>query len=530
MSQINKFLPLNRRWFLRSLAFAGGAALTLPLAQRRSLAASTTKATHVSRTKSIDLLKNLNALPQSDRPLKIVILGAGMAGLTAAYELEKLGHTCVILEADRSHIGGRVRTMRFEGGLSGEAGAMRIPTSHALTRHYIEQMKLQLRPFVMGNPEGYYYQRGQRVRSKDSRQLSQRYKLTDAERQMSVDDIWAAAMYKPLEGVSDQVKAQITADVISNDLIHKYDESSMLEMCQAAGLSDEAIEMMAVAYSYNGNLHNSALGMMRDDPLWTAGFDELVGGMDVLPNAIAQQLKSRPRMGCQVIGLERYDQSNKAAAIYIQNGSTHREEGDFVLCTIPFPVLANMVDVPFSGAKQRVIQGLSYDSSTKVLAVTRDRFWEREDGIFGGGSFSDLPLVATFYPSDNAQAKDPTISARPAAMLASYTWGTAARRLGSLAPAQRHEVTQRALAKLHPQTATAGMVQRMASWAWDSHPWSLGAFTFLMPGQQRSLYADVVAPEGRIYFAGEHASTDNAWINGAIESALQAVQQMLVTT
>ncbi|MFH7028015.1 MAG: FAD-dependent oxidoreductase [Heteroscytonema crispum UTEX LB 1556] len=66
-----------------------------------------------------------------------MILGAGMAGLCAAYELEKRGHTCVILEADRSHIGGRVRTLRFEDGLYGEAGAMRIPKNHDLTRHYI---------------------------------------------------------------------------------------------------------------------------------------------------------------------------------------------------------------------------------------------------------------------------------------------------------------------------------------------------------------------------------------------------------
>lgn len=164
----------------------------------------------------------------------------------------------------------------------------------------------------------------------------------------------------------------------------------------------------------------------------------------------------------------------------------------------------------------------------KFLPLSRR--WLLRGLAFAGGAALTLPLAQrrSLATSDNAQAKDPTISARPATMLASYTWGTAARRLGNLAPAQRHEVTQRALAKLHPKTAQAGVVQRMVSWAWDSHPWSLGAFTFLMPSQQRSLYADVVAPEGRIYFAGEHASTDNAWINGAIESALQAVQQMLV--
>lgn len=78
--------------------------------------------------------------------------------------LEKRGHTCVILEADRSHIGGRVRTLRFEDGLYGDVGAMRVPKTHTLTRHYIELCDLQLRPFISDNPEGCYYMRGQRIR------------------------------------------------------------------------------------------------------------------------------------------------------------------------------------------------------------------------------------------------------------------------------------------------------------------------------------------------------------------------------
>jgi monoamine oxidase len=83
-----------------------------------------------------------------------------------------------------------------------------------------------------------------------------------------------------------------------------------------------------------------------------------------------------------------------------------RAEGDYVLCTLPFPVLSRIQTAPaFSGPKQRAIRQLNYDSSTKVLAVTKRRFWETDDGIFGGGTYTDLPTGTTYYPADNAVAK-----------------------------------------------------------------------------------------------------------------------------
>src|SRR5690606_35820247 len=105
---------LTRRQFLRRMGIAGGGVL------------------------SLSLLRDLDAFAQTQKPLEVVIIGAGLAGLCAAYELEKRGHDVTILEADGKHVGGRVRTLRFEDGLYGEAGAMRVPTNHTLTRHYLQ--------------------------------------------------------------------------------------------------------------------------------------------------------------------------------------------------------------------------------------------------------------------------------------------------------------------------------------------------------------------------------------------------------
>jgi monoamine oxidase len=94
------------------------------------------------------------------KPPHVVILGAGIAGLCAAYELEQRGWTTTILEAERHHVGGRVRTVRFSDGQYSEFGAMRIPEKHNWTLHYARQFGLQLRPFVIENDAAYYHVRG----------------------------------------------------------------------------------------------------------------------------------------------------------------------------------------------------------------------------------------------------------------------------------------------------------------------------------------------------------------------------------
>ncbi|MGH2627962.1 MAG: flavin monoamine oxidase family protein, partial [Anaerolineales bacterium] len=95
-----------------------------------------------------------HGLSRSDVPQKVLVLGAGMAGLTAAYELSRAGHEVEVLEA-QTRVGGRVYTMRepFSHGLYGEAGAMRIPRAHTLTMAHVDKFGLATVPFQMGNPK-----------------------------------------------------------------------------------------------------------------------------------------------------------------------------------------------------------------------------------------------------------------------------------------------------------------------------------------------------------------------------------------
>jgi monoamine oxidase len=459
-----------------------------------------------------------------------VIVGAGLAGLVTAYELEKRGHRVTILEADPRHIGGRVRTLRFGGGLYGEAGAMRIPTRHDITRKYISEFGLTLRPFVLSNPQAYLYVRGQRHRAADAKEVLRLFKLRDDEKTKSPDDFWNDSVVKALKDMTDAEKKDLVADAVETAKFRAIDQQSLQQLCQSAGLSDEAIEFVMVTSGSESLLPFAATEALREELLevWTQGFDEIVGGTDRLASAFAARLRSKPKLGVPVHRLAQDASRGRAIAFYREGGVEKRVEGDYLLCTIPYSVLSRIeVQPEFSPPKWRAIRELNYDSSTKVLAVATRRFWETDDGIYGGGTFTDLPTVSTYYPSDNATAKDATVSRKPGVMLASYSWGQPARRLASMAHRERAVEVLRHLARIHPQLLTPGIVAHTASWSWDNHPWSSGAFTLFLPGQHSELQSTIVAPEGRIHFAGEHASLAHSWMQGALESGLRATREML---
>lgn len=407
---------------------------------------------------------------------------------------------------------------------------MRIPARHELTRHYIQEFGLSLRTFVHTNPNAYYYLRGQRQRIADVQTLNALYALRESERTKTPDDLWDDCVGKTANSLSDADRKSLLSDRPDSERIRTLDQQSLQQLCEAAGLSDEAIEFLAVTGGSETLLLSAATEHVREElqQVWTQGFDEIVGGTDRLAAAFAARLRAPPKLGCVVTRLTQQPERRRAAAIYLERGVERRIEGDFVLCTLPCPVLSRIdVEPALSAAKQRAIRQLNYDSSTKVLVMTHRRFWEADDGIFGGGTFTDLPTGTTYYPSDNAATRNPRISQGPGVLLASYSRGQAARRLASLAHKERAAAVLHHLSRVHPQLRQAAVVRQTASWSWDNHPYSGGAFAWFMPGQHSTLHRHIVAPEGRIYFAGEHASLTHTWMQGALESGLRAVREML---
>jgi monoamine oxidase len=455
-----------------------------------------------------------HGLPKTSRPRKVVIVGAGMAGLSAAYELLRAGHQPLILEA-RPRVGGRIYTLRepFTHGLYAEAGAMRIPRSHDLTMAYVEQFGLRTDPFTMGNPQAYYYLHGRRYRIGEALQHPERlgFEVRPDEGGKSHAALWEAAL-KPLTDLLAQRGEAGWAEIVA-----RYDQYSTREFLEASGWSEGAIEMFGLLADQEALMNSSFLELFREEAgAYYTDMVSIEGGMDHLPQAFLPALAPYLRFGAKMTAIE---QDGSSATIYYQTPAGRaKAQGDFAIITAPFPVLRHVeVLQPFSRAKQRAIRQLHYDASAKIVMQFRRRFWEADEGIFGGGTVTDLPIRVVYYPDHGRESGRGVV-------LASYTWSEDAQRWGSLSPHERISQALENLALIHPQAAAE--YEAGASYMWHDDEFAGGAFALFDPGQQTLLYQEVIKPEGRVYFAGEHASLAHAWIQGAIESGLRAAAQI----
>ncbi len=228
---------------------------------------------------------------------RVIVIGAGMAGLVAAFELARQGHDPIVLEA-QGRVGGRVYTLRnFAPGLYAEAGAMRIPRVHDLTLRYCDLFGLELRPFVMGNPKGLVVVGGDRMTAEEAGLHPERlpFELAEHERGRRFDDLWAEAT-RDLRDMLDRDGAAAWKEIV-----RQYDQYSLREFLLLKGFSEGAIEMYGVMNFVESDMNNAVIEELRED-LGKAFEDmqEIVGGMDRLPKGFFTHLQDRIRFGAEV--------------------------------------------------------------------------------------------------------------------------------------------------------------------------------------------------------------------------------------
>lgn len=469
-----------------------------------------------SSDQDVDMLKVIESGLEGETPSpkRVIIVGAGMAGLAAGYELLRAGHTPIILEG-QNRVGGRVYTLRepFAPGLYAEGGAMRIPRAHELTMAYINKFGINVTDFTMGNRNAYYFLNGCKWRVKDTDVDPDclGFDVAEHEKGKSLDDLWAEALRPFAKRLEEE------GEGCWPDLVAEYDQYSTREFLETLNWSEGAIERFGLLANQEALMNSSFLELLREEVgNYYTNMVEIEGGMDNLPRAFLPALQDHIRFGAKMVAM---DQSPEQVTIhYRTQAGRFSETGDYAIITVPFPVLRHVEMLkPLSRQKQRAIRQLHYDASAKILFQCKRRFWEEDEGIFGGGTMTDLPIRTVYYPDHGRETGR-------GVLLASYTWSEDAQRWGSLSPEDRVTQALENLACIHPQITQEFEVG--TSKMWHDDEFAGGAFALFDPGQQTLLHEHISAREGRLYFAGEHTSLCHAWIQGAIESGLRSAHEI----
>ncbi|MEP6784232.1 MAG: flavin monoamine oxidase family protein [Sphingomonadales bacterium] len=465
---------------------------------------------------------------RNGRPVKVGILGAGIAGLVAAYELQRAGYAVQVFEAN-NRIGGRVWTVRggdtvvqdgrpdqqctFDPGLYLNAGAAHLPTHHHVIHGYARQFGVPLEVVVNVNRSASY---------DFGAPVTERQAINDTRGRLSellAKAINMGALDKELTGIDRQAFLAQLDGYGALDKLHRYSGSERSGYTDLPGAYDRAGKLVLPL----------ELKAIVERQFWGAGlsFEEIfdqqapmfepVGGMDRIAHAIYEQVKPAVSLMTPVRRLRR---TPSGVTLHVGDANAPRRvDVDFVVCTLPVSTL-HKVDSDFAAERKAVLARTPMAPSTKVAFESR-RFWEEDDHIYGGLAWTSTDNEVVWYPSSGFNSAKGIIVG---AYAAGFTGTDSPQRFSDSSAAERIAVSTASIERMHPGRSKE--LTKALTVGWAQCPWAKGVAVFWDDGGAQGRGADyklLCSPEDRVVFAGEHLSYLPAWQEGAALSAQAAI-------
>lgn len=478
---------------------------------------------------------NLSGAPAG---ASVIILGSGLAGMVSAYELRKAGYKVQILEYQNrpggrnwsiqggdtyTELGGFTQKCEFDKGLYINPGPWRIPYHHHGILHYCKELNVALQPFVQVGYNTYVHS------TKAFGGKPQRYRHIQAD----FDGYTAELLAKSTrQGALDQAVTKEDREILMNAmrqwgaLDQNYEYKKSLRVSDRRGfdkdpgggltarpIPSEPIAMTELLRSGLWASVASGHGYEFQNTLF-----QPVGGMGQIGKAFGAALDGVIKYNCKVTEIKQ--DATGVTVTYVdtvRGGAPQTARADWCVNTIPASVLSQ-IPMNVGDPMQSAINALSYGASVKVGLQFKRRFWEEDDHIYGGISYTDQPNSMISYPSTDYFSKGKGV------LLGAYGFGPNAFKYTAMAPEERIARTVEYGSKIHPQYKEE--FENGVSVGWHRVPWVLGCAGSWTEELRAEHYDNLCAIDGRIVLAGEHASYIPAWQEGAVTSALDAIGRL----
>lgn len=434
---------------------------------------------------------------------EILILGAGMSGLTAALALLRAGHKVKVIEY-QPRVGGRLLSVPLKGGQFTEAGGGHFRSNMPYVLSYIRHFGLPLLCMNDGLPR--YLYDGKSAES--AKLVDWPWDLKPEERNVTVSSLLNHYLF--VNGLdTDTVLAAGWPDQATR---RRLDSLTVADLIRKAGGSEAFLKVLD---AHGGTFTSSspALGAIPD-LAYHFGDQNLFrirGGNDRLPQAMANVLGRRVVLDAPVTSI---DQSGPKAVVTVKDGRQFL--GDQIISTIPFTVLQDVKVTPdWSSRKKSMFEQMEWDKTVKVIVQTKSPAWLSQ-GVRG------WPMAG----SDHAWERVVDITGNEPGGYGNvffYLNGANAERLLARPKETRAQEVVEQFMKDMP--GLFDEVVTVQDFAWSEQPWIRASFGG-PPLGGAWMIDEWTKPEGRIHFAGDFTTLKSGWVEGAIESGLRAARQI----